>query len=333
MNILLAKPRGFCAGVDRAIDILEMALELYPHPIYVKHEIVHNRFVVDGFIKRGVIFIEDLNEVPTGSTLVFSAHGISPNVRQEAVSRNLQTIDATCPLVTKVHLEVIRYAREGYTILLIGHAGHPEVIGTTGEAPANVILIETVDDARKITVADPSKTIVLTQTTLSIDDTKEIFDILQNRFPDLISPPSEDICYATRNRQKGVRSIAKDADVVFVLGSKNSSNSNRLRDLSDQLGTPAYLIDRASDIQEAWLKNAKTVGITAGASAPESLVEEVIDYLKTHHTIESIQEVSAVDEKVAFALPSEIKKRAEDLGKDLNQIAKHHITATQKMSV
>ncbi|HLC99618.1 MAG TPA: 4-hydroxy-3-methylbut-2-enyl diphosphate reductase, partial [Patescibacteria group bacterium] len=283
--------------------------------------------------KRGVIFIESINEVPEGSTLIFSAHGVSPTIRQDAAVRRLQTIDATCPLVTKVHLEVIRYAREGYTILLIGHARHPEVVGTTGEAPANVILIETADDARKVSVSDPVKTIVLTQTTLSVDDTKEIFDVLRTRFPEMKTPPSEDICYATRNRQKGIRSIASSADIVFVLGSKNSSNSNRLRDLSEQLGTPSHLIDRASDIQEEWLNGVETVGITAGASAPESLVEEVIEYLKARYTVDDIQEISAVDERVAFALPAEIKKRADELGKDLSQIAKHQISATQKMSV
>ena len=325
MRVLLASPRGFCAGVDRAIDIVDLAIDLYGTPVYVKHEIVHNRFVVDRLRERGAIFVESVEEIPDGAVAVFSAHGSPPSDYERAGEKQLRLIDATCPLVTKVHLEARRYAREGYTILLIGHRGHVEPIGTAGEAPENTILIETADEARTVDVPNPEHVAYLTQTTLSVDDTKEIIAILQARFPKMIAPPSADICYATTNRQHAVKEIAKTARVIFVIGSKNSSNSTRLREVAEQAGARAYLIDRVSEIDLTWLHDAEAVGVTAGASAPELLVEEVLTFLKEHGA-ESVEEVVAVPEHVRFPLPQELTREASVQGKKLDQLQKHTIT-------
>ena len=325
MRVLLGSPRGFCAGVDRAIDIVDLALDLYGTPVYVKHEIVHNRFVVDRLRERGAVFVEHVEEIPEGTVAVFSAHGSPPSDYAGARARGLRLIDATCPLVTKVHLEARRYAKEGYTILLIGHRGHVEPIGTAGEAPENTILIETADDARAVAVPNPEKVAYLTQTTLSVDDTRDIIAVLTARFPNIVAPPSADICYATTNRQQAVKEIARDAEVVFVVGSKNSSNSNRLREVAEVSGARAYRIDRVSEIDPAWLAGVETVGVTAGASAPEVLVDEVLQFLKGHGG-ERVEEVVAVPEHVRFPLPQELTREAAVQGKRLDQLQKHTIT-------
>lgn len=280
MQILLANPRGFCAGVDRAISIVERALELYGAPIYVRHEVVHNRYVVDSLRERGAVFIEEIAEVPDGSILIFSAHGVSQAVRAEAKARDLTMLfDATCPLVTKVHMEVARASRRGTEAILIGHAGHPEVEGTMGQysnPKGGMYLVESPEDVWKLQVKDENNLCFMTQTTLSVDDTSDVIDALRQRFPSIIGPRKDDICYATTNRQEAVRNLAGDADVVLVVGSKNSSNSNRLAELAQRVGKPAYLIDSAADIQESWLSEARNIGVTAGASAPDVLVQEVI---------------------------------------------------------
>lgn len=280
MQILLANPRGFCAGVDRAISIVERALELYGAPIYVRHEVVHNRYVVDSLRERGAVFIEEIAEVPDGSILIFSAHGVSQAVRAEAKARDLTMLfDATCPLVTKVHMEVARASRRGTEAILIGHAGHPEVEGTMGQysnPQGGMYLVESPEDVWKLRVKDEDNLCFMTQTTLSVDDTSDVIDALRQRFPNIIGPRKDDICYATTNRQEAVRNLAGDADVVLVVGSKNSSNSNRLAELAQRVGKPAYLIDSAADIQESWLSEARNIGVTAGASAPDVLVQEVI---------------------------------------------------------
>lgn len=284
MQILLANPRGFCAGVDRAISIVERALELYGAPIYVRHEVVHNRYVVDSLRERGAVFIEEIAEVPDGSILIFSAHGVSQAVRAEAKARDLTMLfDATCPLVTKVHMEVARASRRGTEAILIGHAGHPEVEGTMGQysnPKGGMYLVESPEDVWKLQVKDENNLCFMTQTTLSVDDTSDVIDALRQRFPSIIGPRKDDICYATTNRQEAVRNLAGDADVVLVVGSKNSSNSNRLAELAQRVGKPAYLIDSAADIQEGWLSEARNIGVTAGASAPDVLVQEVISRLK-----------------------------------------------------
>ncbi|CAI1839306.1 4-hydroxy-3-methylbut-2-enyl diphosphate reductase [Serratia liquefaciens] len=310
MQILLANPRGFCAGVDRAISIVERALEIYGAPIYVRHEVVHNRYVVDSLRERGAVFIEEIGEVPDGSILIFSAHGVSQAVRAEAKARDLTMLfDATCPLVTKVHMEVARASRRGTEAILIGHAGHPEVEGTMGQysnPKGGMYLVESPDDVWKLQVKDESNLCFMTQTTLSVDDTSDVIDALRKRFPSIIGPRKDDICYATTNRQEAVRNLAGDADVVLVVGSKNSSNSNRLAELAQRVGKPAYLIDSAADIQEVWLKNASNIGVTAGASAPDVLVQDVIARLKALGGL-NVHEVSGREENIVFEVPKELR--------------------------
>ena len=310
MQILLANPRGFCAGVDRAISIVERALELYGAPIYVRHEVVHNRYVVDSLRERGAVFIEEIAEVPDGSILIFSAHGVSQAVRAEAKARDLTMLfDATCPLVTKVHMEVARASRRGTEAILIGHAGHPEVEGTMGQysnPQGGMYLVESPEDVWKLQVKDENNLCFMTQTTLSVDDTSDVIDALRQRFPKIIGPRKDDICYATTNRQEAVRNLAGDADVVLVVGSKNSSNSNRLAELAQRVGKPAYLIDSAADIQESWLSEARHIGVTAGASAPDVLVQEVISRLKALGGLD-VHEISGREENIVFEVPKELR--------------------------
>lgn len=305
MKLLLVKPRGFCAGVVRAIDIVDIALENYGTPLYVRKEIVHNQSVVSDFKKKGVIFIDELSEVPAGSVVIFSAHGVSPQVHEKAQKRNLKVIDATCPLVTKVHNEVHRYKKMGFSILLIGHADHDEVEGTLGEAPEITQLVETNQDAETVQVPNPEKVVVLTQTTLSVDETKGLIEILQKRFPKLTRPAKGDICYATQNRQDAIKHLAAlNIDLMLVVGSKNSSNSARLCEVAQSYGIESYLIDNASQIEQSWLQNKNTVGLSAGASAPEHLVEEVVTLLEKKGAV--IEEVQTILEDVHFALPKEL---------------------------
>jgi len=309
MKILLASPRGFCAGVNMAIESLDLAIQAFGTPIYVYHEIVHNRYVVDSFCEKGAIFVDDLNEVPKGSTLLFSAHGVSPAIRQLARSRKLNAIDATCPLVTKVHLEAIKYAREDYTIFLIGHEGHDEVIGTMGEAPQAMVLVESPEDVDKLDVPDDAKVAYLTQTTLSVDDANRIIKRLRDKYPQLVNPPKDDICYATQNRQEAVRTLASEATVCLVLGSQNSSNSQRLRELADEAAVAAHLIDGPQDMQLDWFNDQDVVLITAGASAPETVVEQCIDWLMERFQAEvSVREIR--DEHVQFPLPKPLRPYA-----------------------
>ncbi|HTN42769.1 MAG TPA: 4-hydroxy-3-methylbut-2-enyl diphosphate reductase [Nitrospiria bacterium] len=305
MKILLAKPRGFCAGVDRAIEIVETALKLYGPPVYVRHEIVHNRHVVETLRAKGAVFVEELNEVPDGVPVIFSAHGVPKSVWTDAGKRKLKSIDATCPLVLKVHQEVDRDHREGYELILIGHAGHPEVIGTLGQIPDKFHLVSSVKDVQNLTVDDPEHLSYVTQTTLSIDECKDIVEALHRRFPKIKGPRQEDICYATQNRQNAVKEVSQTADLFLVLGAPNSSNSNRLKELSEQRGVRAYLIESFRDIQPSWLEGVETVGITAGASAPEVLVQEVVDYLKTQGA-DAVEEWTVVEENVQFQLPKEL---------------------------
>jgi 4-hydroxy-3-methylbut-2-enyl diphosphate reductase len=305
-KIILISPRGFCAGVVRAIDVVRIALEAYGPPIYVRKEIVHNRHVVDELRRAGAIFIDELCEVPSGKRVIFSAHGVSPAVRKEAKERGLQVIDATCPLVTKVHLEAVKFARQGYTIILIGHKDHDEVIGTLGEVPEHSVLVETVLDVERLSVPDPDKTCYLTQTTLSLDETRDIVHALKQKFPMIQAPPAQDICYATENRQLGVKAVAPLTDVLLVVGSQNSSNSRRLVEVCQQAGVPAYLVDDHSHVRPEWMHGASTVAVTAGASAPEHLVQTLIDSLKQHHGFELVEEVMLKQEDVRFSLPSEL---------------------------
>ncbi len=309
MKVLLASPRGFCAGVNMAIDALDLALKTLPPPIYVYHEIVHNKYVVENFRERGVVFVDSPEEVPAGSTLLFSAHGVSPEVRALAKSRGLHAIDATCPLVTKVHLEAIKYAKEGYTILLIGHEGHDEVIGTMGEAPEAILLVESPEDVGRLAIADETKVAYLTQTTLSVDDANRIIERLRERFPHIAAPPKDDICYATQNRQEAVSHLAPEADLTLVLGSQNSSNSQRLAELSAERGVPAYLIDGPQDIDLGWFTGVNTVLVTAGASAPEVVVDAVLDFLKEHFDA-SVEPRTLRTEDVSFPLPRELREIA-----------------------
>ncbi|TWT97054.1 4-hydroxy-3-methylbut-2-enyl diphosphate reductase [Botrimarina colliarenosi] len=309
MQVLLASPRGFCAGVNMAIDSLELALKAFGAPIYVYHEIVHNRHVVEHFQERGVVFLEELEEAPTGSTLLFSAHGVSPEVRQKAKERDLRAIDATCPLVTKVHLEAIKYAKEGRTIVLIGHEGHDEVIGTMGEAPEAILLVESPEDVDALEIAHPEHMAYLTQTTLSVDDTSRIIARLRERFPLIAGPTKSDICYATQNRQEAVAKLSADADLTLVLGSQNSSNSQRLAELSKEHGVAAYLIDGPQDLKPEWFEGVETVLVTAGASAPETVVEAVLDYLKEHYDAK-IEPRLVREENVSFPLPRELRQLA-----------------------
>lgn len=309
MQILLANPRGFCAGVDRAISIVESALELYGAPIYVRHEVVHNRYVVDSLRQRGALFVELIDEVPDGSILIFSAHGVSQAVRAEAKSRDLTVFDATCPLVTKVHMEVARASRKGTEAILIGHAGHPEVEGTMGQysnPKGGMYLVESPADVWDIQVKDESDLCFMTQTTLSVDDTSEVIDALRQRFPNIVGPRKDDICYATTNRQEAVRNLAEKADVVLVVGSKNSSNSNRLAELAQRVGKSSYLIDSADDIQEFWLKDAKCIGVTAGASAPDILVQAVITRLKKLGGVDVV-DMEGREENIVFEVPKELR--------------------------
>jgi len=301
-KILLAEPRGFCAGVDRAIDVVEMALAVCEGPVYVRKEIVHNRHVIELLRAKGVIFVEDIDEVPVGAVAIFSAHGVSPEVREKATVRRLQVIDATCPLVTKVHLEALRFAREGLAIILVGHKGHEEVEGTTGEVRDHIQVVGSVDEAERVEVPDPNRVAVLTQTTLGVDDANQIIDVLRRRFPKLVTPTSDDICYATQNRQTAVKILAKEADVVIVLGSDNSSNSKRLREVAEGAGAHAYLVDDASEIDPTWFEDARCVGVTAGASAPEHLVQEAVAYFQARG-FDHVEEVAAVHETVTFAPP------------------------------
>ncbi len=310
MKIYLANPHGFCAGVDRAIDIVERALELFSAPIYVRHEVVHNRYVVNDLIKKGAIFVEELDEIPDGATVIFSAHGVSQKVRNEANARNLRIFDATCPLVTKVHLEVARHEQNAEDVILVGHTGHPEVEGTLGQYKSNphssIYLVETVEDVMRLEVKNPQALAYVTQTTLSVDDTKNIIDALRNKFPDIQGPRKDDICYATQNRQDAVRELADKVDVFLVIGSANSSNSNRLRELAEKQNVTAYLIDGADDIDNSWFDNAKAIGVTAGASAPEILVQQVINNLETLFKTTIITNEKAA-ENVRFQLPKELR--------------------------
>lgn len=305
MKVLLAAPRGFCAGVNMAIECLEMTLEAVGPPVYVYHEIVHNKHVVELFESRGAVFVNEIDEVPEGSTLLFSAHGVSPAIRAAARARGLTAIDATCPLVTKVHLEAVRYAQQNYTILLIGHEGHDEVIGTMGEAPEAIILVESPEDVDRLKVRDEEKLVYLTQTTLSVDDANRIIDRLKARFPHVVCPPKEDICYATQNRQEAVHLLSGEADLVLVLGSQNSSNSQRLKELAVERGVQAHLIDGVQDIDRRWFDGVETVMITAGASAPESVVQGCVQFLQSYYNAEVRQEVIR-EEKVHFQVPREL---------------------------
>jgi 4-hydroxy-3-methylbut-2-enyl diphosphate reductase len=307
MKIILANPRGFCAGVNMAIECLERALEFFGPPLYVYHEIVHNKYVVERFSRRGTVFVESLDDVPEGAPLLYSAHGVSPQIREQARQRRLMAIDATCPLVTKVHLEAIKYAREGYTIALIGHEGHDEVIGTMGEAPDRMVLVETAQDVEALKVPDPSKVAYLTQTTLSVDDANVVIAALRRKFPAIANPPKDDICYATQNRQEAVRELAPKADVVLVLGSQNSSNSRRLAEIANSLGPHAHLIDGVDEIDASWFAGAETVLMTAGASAPEDVVQEVIEYLQNEFGA-TFQEEFVREENVHFPLPKSLRE-------------------------
>ena len=307
MKILLASPRGFCAGVNMAIESLDLTLREFGPPVYVYHEIVHNKYVVQTFRDKGAVFVDELTDVPPGSNLLFSAHGVSPEIRSLAKSRRLNAIDATCPLVTKVHLEAIKYAREGYTIFLIGHEGHDEVIGTMGEAPESMVLVETEEDVDRLDIPLDSKVAYLTQTTLSVDDANRIIKRLRERFTNLVNPPKEDICYATQNRQEAVRELSARADVCLVLGSQNSSNSQRLRELAEDFNVRSFLIDGASEIQAEWFSDDDTVLVTAGASAPETVVEECIDWLKERFEAE-VEVCMIRDENVQFPLPKILRQ-------------------------
>jgi 4-hydroxy-3-methylbut-2-enyl diphosphate reductase len=306
MKIVLANPRGFCAGVNMAIECLERALELFGAPVYVYHEIVHNKYVVDRFRCRGTVFVESLDQVPEGSPLLYSAHGVSPQIRDQARRRRLLAVDATCPLVTKVHLEAIKFARDGFTIFLIGHEGHDEVIGTMGEAPAQIVLVETPDDVAQLEVADPSKVAYLTQTTLSVDDANIVIEALRQKFPQIANPPKDDICYATQNRQEAVRELAAQANLVLVLGSQNSSNSRRLAEIAKSMGIPAHLIDGVSEICPNWFEGVEKVLITAGASAPEDVVQECVEYLVRNYGA-TIDEAYVREENVHFPLPKSLR--------------------------
>ena len=313
MQIKLANPRGFCAGVDRAIEIVNRALEVFGPPIYVRHEVVHNKFVVEDLRNRGAIFVEELDQVPDDVIVIFSAHGVSQAVRQEAAGRGLKVFDATCPLVTKVHIEVAKYSRDGRECILIGHEGHPEVEGTMGQYDASnggaIYLVEDEDDVAQLQVRDPDHLAFVTQTTLSMDDTSRVIDALRARFPNIGGPRKDDICYATQNRQDAVKQLASESDVLLVVGSPNSSNSNRLRELAERMGTPAYLIDGAEDMQRAWFEKAARVGITAGASAPEVLVQGVIEQLKAWGAT-GAEELDGRPENITFSMPKELRVRS-----------------------
>jgi 4-hydroxy-3-methylbut-2-enyl diphosphate reductase len=307
-KLILAKIRGFCAGVVRAIDVVEKSLEICGKPVYVRHEIIHNRYVVDELRKKGAVFVEELAEVPEGSWLIFSAHGVGPAVVSEAKARNLKIIDATCPLVTKVHLEALALAKQDYTIILIGHRDHVETIGTLGEAPEHMIVVGNAAEAEAVTVKDPEKVAYLTQTTLSLDDTREVVAVLKRRFPKLMSPKKDDICYATQNRQNAVKAMVPQVDLLLVLGAPNSSNSNRLCEVARSKGIRSYLIERAADIKDEWLDGVKTLGLTSGASAPEILVQEVVSLARSRYGVGAVEELETVEENEHFGLPHELVK-------------------------
>ncbi len=304
-RVLLLKPRGFCAGVVRAIDIVQIALDTFGAPIYVRKEIVHNSYVVNDLAQKGAIFVNELDEVPEGARVIYSAHGVSPAVREGARERQLKVIDATCPLVTKVHIEAIKFAKQGYSLVLVGHRDHEEIQGTQGEAPDVTQVVSSVKEVEELEVEDPKKVAYLTQTTLSLDEARHMIEALKKKFPDIVGPHAQDICYATENRQSAVKNVAHEADLVRVVGSRNSSNSNRLVEVSQKIGTHSYLIDKADDIQPVWLEGVETVAITAGASAPEILVQEVIAYLQGKGYA-SVEEVEVMPENVRFGLPEEI---------------------------
>jgi 4-hydroxy-3-methylbut-2-en-1-yl diphosphate reductase len=306
-KVLLAAPRGYCAGVDRAVQTVEHALDLHGAPVYVRKEIVHNKHVVEQLTERGAIFVEEETEVPEGELVVFSAHGVAPAVHENAAARRLQTIDATCPLVTKVHVEARRFADEGYTIILIGHEGHEEVEGTTGEAPDSIVLVQTAEEVDTLEVPDPTRVAFITQTTLSVDETAQIIARLRERFPRIVSPKSDDICYATTNRQLSVKALARKCELVLVIGSRNSSNSNRLVEVAREHGAASYLLDNASQVEEAWLEGVSTVGITSGASAPEELVSALVDFFRERGATD-VSELATVDEDVRFMLPKTIRE-------------------------
>ena len=306
-KLLLAAPRGYCAGVDRAVQTVERALEIHGPPVYVRKEIVHNKHVVEQLKERGAIFVDQETEVPEGKTVVFSAHGVAPSVHANSAARELRTIDATCPLVTKVHVEAKKFAADGYTIVFIGHEGHEEVEGTMGEAPANMVLIETEEDVDNLEVEDPDRVAFLTQTTLSVDETDRVIRRLRERFPNVTGPKSDDICYATTNRQAAVRQMARECDLVLVIGSRNSSNSNRLVEVARDFGADSYLIDNESQVQEEWLADKRVVGISSGASAPEELVQRLVDFFRARGT-KDVSEFEVVKEDVRFMLPKEIRK-------------------------
>jgi len=305
--ILLAAPRGYCAGVDRAVQTVEKALDLYGPPVYVRKEIVHNKHVVESLEQRGAIFVDQETEVPEGETVVFSAHGVAPSVHANAAQRSLNTIDATCPLVTKVHVEARKFAADGYTIVLVGHEGHEEVEGTTGEAPEHIVLVQTEEDAEQLEVEDPDKVAFITQTTLSVDETMSIIRKLRERFPNMVGPRTDDICYATQNRQDAVKQLAPRCDLVLVIGSRNSSNSNRLVEVARQHGAASYLIDNEHEVKEEWLEGVDTVGITSGASAPEELVQRLIGYFRARGA-EEVAELEVTEEDVRFMLPKDIRQ-------------------------
>ncbi len=311
-KIVVLSPRGFCAGVVRAIDVVKIALEMYGAPIYVRKEIVHNKHVVDELRAAGAVFVEELAEVPAGARVIFSAHGVSPAVRDEAKDRGLEVIDATCPLVTKVHLEAIKFARQGYSIVLIGHANHDEVIGTMGEVPESMVLVETVEDVDRLAFPNPEKVAYLTQTTLSLDETHDIVERLHQRFPKIAGPKSQDICYATENRQIAVKAVAPLCDLLLVVGSQNSSNSRRLVEVCEKTGVPSYLVDDQRDVRAEWLEGVNTVAVTAGASAPENLVQELIDSLRARGYAD-VEQVEIKDEDVRFSLPPELGATAARL--------------------
>jgi len=305
-RLLLAKPRGFCAGVERAIGVVNIALELYGAPVYVRKEIVHNKHVIEELAAKGAVFVEELTEVPEGAVVIFSAHGVAPEVRMDALEKRLKVIDATCPLVTKVHLEAIRFASERRSIVLVGHAGHDEIIGTMGEVPGRIHLVGSAEEAAQVQVPDPERVALTTQTTLGMDDTREIIEVLRRRFPKIAAPSTDDICYATQNRQDAVKALARGAQLVLVIGSDNSSNSRRLREVAESTGARAYLIEDASKIDPAWLEESlECVAITAGASAPEYLVQEVLDYFRRMGVTE-VEEVETVEERVTFTPPPEL---------------------------
>ena len=314
-NVLLAAPRGYCAGVDRAVEVVERALELHGAPVYVRKEIVHNKYVVQTLTERGAIFVEEVSEIPEGSTVVFSAHGISPQVRADAEARNLNAIDATCPLVTKVHREAARFARDDYDIILVGHVGHEEVEGTFGHAPKHIQIVDNPEDVDNVVVRDPNKVVWLSQTTLSVDETMETVARLRERFPTLQDPPSDDICYATQNRQQAVKAIAPQVDVMIVVGSRNSSNSVRLVEVAKQSGAKAaYRVDYASELDPVWFEGAKKVGVTSGASVPEVLVQDVVKWLSERGLGDDVGEVTTEIETITFALPRNLKKDLIDRG-------------------